>query len=107
MVKRCDNVAEESRGHWVSITHGNTLLCLLQGNRPLAMSPDPQVVAQAVLASIPRVYVVWYVVVPAPGNPWLLPEHQYPHTGADATAQAWLATRDLVWAAGRLSHALT
>ena len=69
MVEVRDGVAEESGGHWVGITHGGTLLCLLRGNRPLAMPPDPQFVAQAVLASVPEVYVVWCVVLPAPGNP--------------------------------------
>ena len=53
----------------MGVIRDGTLLCLLRGSRPLAMPLDPWVVARAVLASIPRVYVVWYVVLPPQGNP--------------------------------------
>ena len=96
MVKGWDGEAKESGGHWVGITRDGTLLCLLQGHQLLAMPPDPRDVARAVLASILRVYAVCDVVLPAPGNPQLLPQHQYPRADADTTARAWLAARELV-----------
>ena len=66
-------MAEESGGHWVDITHGGTIRCLSRGNRPLATPPDQYAAAGAVLASIPKVYAVWYAVLPAPGTPPLPP----------------------------------
>ena len=62
---------------------------------------------ERVLTSIPRVYAVWYLVLPAPGSPRLLPRHPHLRADADATAQAWLAPQELVRGVGRLSHALT
>ena len=96
MVVGWDGKAKESAGRWVGVTRDGTLFCLLRGNRPLAMPPDPRDVAWVVLASIPQVYVVWYVVLPAPGSPQLLPQHQYPRADAETTARAWLAARELV-----------
>ena len=86
-----DGEAEESGGHWVGVTHDGTLLYLLWGNRLVAVPPDPRDVARAVLAPIALVYAVWYGVLPAPGNPQLLPQHQYP--GADADTTAWRQRR--------------
>ena len=48
------------------------------------------------LASILRVYTVWYAVFPARGAPTLLPQHQSPRAGDDAMALAWLVARKLV-----------
>ena len=66
LVEGWDDDAEGSGGHWLSITHNGAVRCLLQGDRPLALPRDVVAAAGAVLASIPRVYAVWYVVTPAP-----------------------------------------
>ena len=60
---------EDSGGHWVGVTHDGAVRCLSRANRPLATPPDLYVEAGAVLASILRVYAVWYAVLPAPGSP--------------------------------------
>ena len=98
LVEGWDEVAQESGGHWVGVTHHGTILCLFRGNRPLAMPLELYVAAGAVLALISKVYAVWYVVLPAPGAPPRPLQHQYPRAGEDATARAWLAARKLVWA---------
>ena len=98
LVEGWDGEARESGGHWVGVTHDGTVRCLSRGNRPLARPPDQYAVAGAVLASTPRVYAVWYAVLPTPGAPLQLLQHQYPRAGDDATARAWLAVRELVWA---------
>ena len=69
LVEGWDDEAEGSRGHWVGVTHSGTVRCLLRGDKSLAAPKDPFVAAGAVLASIPRVYAVWYAVTPAPGSP--------------------------------------
>ena len=69
LVEGWDNDAEGSGGHWVGVTHGGTVRCLLRGDRSLAAPQDALAAAGAVLASIPRVYAVWYAVTPAPGSP--------------------------------------
>ena len=96
LVEGWDDEAEGSGGHWVGITHGGTVRCLLRGDRPLAPPQDPLAAAGAVLASIPRVYAVWYLVTPAPGAPQPPPHYQYPRAGGDTHARAWLAVRALV-----------
>ena len=96
LVEGWDDEAEGSGGHWVGITHGGTIRCLLRGNRPLAPPRDPHVAAVTVWASIPRVFAVWYAVMPAPGVPQPPPQHQYPRGASDAHAGAWLAVRKLV-----------
>ena len=96
LVKGWDDEAEGSGGHWVGITHGGSIRCLLRGDRPLAPPRDPHVAAAIVLASIPRVFAVWYAVLPAPGAPQPPPQHQYSRAGGDAHARAWLAVRELV-----------
>ena len=53
----------------MGVTHDGTVRCLSRGNRTLATPPDLHAATGAVLASIPRVYAVWYAVVPAPGSP--------------------------------------
>ena len=78
LVEGWDDVAEESGGHWVGVTHDGTIRFLSRGHRPLATLPDQYAVASVVLASIPRVYAVWYAVLPAPGAPPQPPQHQYP-----------------------------
>ena len=72
----------------MGVTYDGTVRCLSRGDRPLAAPPDLYAVAGAVLASIPRVYAVWYAVLPAPGPPLLPPQHQYPRAGDAATARA-------------------
>ena len=96
LVEGWDDEAEGSGGHWVGITHGGTIRCLLRGDRPLAPPQDPLAAAGAVLASIPRVFAVWYAVMPAPEAPQPPPQHRYPRTGGDAHTRAWLAVRELV-----------
>ena len=80
----------------MGVTHDGTVRCLSRGDRSLATPPDLHAATGAVLASIPRVYAVWYAVLPAPGSPPLPPQHPYPRAGDDATTQAWLAARELV-----------
>ena len=70
----------------------------LPGRQVPRRALDPHAAAGAVLASIPRVYAVWYAVLPAPGSPQPSPHHQYPRAGDDATVRAWLAARALVHA---------
>ena len=72
----------------VGITHGGTIRCLLRGDSPLAPPRDPLAAAAAVVASIPRVYTVWYAVMPAPEAPRPPPQHRYPRPGGDAHARA-------------------
>ena len=69
LIKGWDKEAEGSGGHWVGVTHGGTVRCLSRGDRSLAAPPDLHAATGAVLASIPRVYVVWYAVLPALGSP--------------------------------------
>ena len=63
-----------------------------------------------VMAPIPRVYGVWYAVLPAPGSLLLPPLHQYTRAEDDTTVRAWLAARALVRAwrlhrgAGKEAH---
>ena len=95
LVEGWDDEAEGSGGHWVGITHGGSIRCLPRGDRPLAPPKDPHAAA-AVLASIPRVYAVWYAVLPAPGAPQPPPQHHYSRAEGDAHARAWLAVRELV-----------
>ena len=83
-------------GHWVGITHGGSIRCLLWGDRPLALPRDPHAAAAAMLASILRVYAVWYAVLPSPEAPQPPPQHKYPRAEGDAHAPAWLAVRELV-----------
>ena len=80
-------MAEESGGHWVGETHDGTVRCLSRGNLPLAIPPYPYAAASEVLASIPRVYTVWYAVLPAPGVPPQPLQDQYPCAGDDATVR--------------------
>ena len=80
----------------MGVTHDSAVRCLSLGDRSLAAPPDLHAATGAVLASIPRVYPVWYAVLPAPGSPPQPPQHQYPRAGVDATARAWLAARALV-----------
>ena len=68
LIEGQDDVAEGSGGRCVGVTHDGTLLCLLRGNRSLAMPPDQYAAACAVLTSIPRVYALWYAVLLAPGG---------------------------------------
>ena len=68
LVEGWDDEAEGSGGHWVGVTHGGTVKCLSRGDRSLAAPPDPHAAAGAVVASIPRVYAVWYAVMPVPGS---------------------------------------
>ena len=76
---------------WVSPTTARS------GASPGATGPSPRPrTRMPVLASTPRVYAVWYAVLPAPGAPPLPPLHQYPRMWDDATARAWLAVRELV-----------
>ena len=96
LVEGWDDEAEGSGGHWVGITHGGSIWCLLRGDRPLAPPRDPRAATAAVLASIPRVFAVWYAVLPAPGAPQPPPQHQYSRAGGDAHARAWLTVRELV-----------
>ena len=96
LVEGWDDEAEGSGGHWVGVTHGGTVRCLSRGDRSLAAPPDPHAAAGAVLASIPRVYAVWYAVMPAPGSPQPPSQRQYPRAGDDATVRAWLAAHALV-----------
>ena len=96
LVKRWDDEAEGSVGHWVGVTHSGTVRCLLRGDGSRAAPPDPHAAAGAVLASILRVYAVWYAVTPAPGSPQPPPQHRYTCAGYDAHARAWLANRALV-----------
>ena len=86
-------MAEGSGGHWVGVTHEGALLCLLQGNRSLAMPPDQCAAARAVLTSVPRVCAVWYAVLLGQGGPQLHPQHQYPHAGEGATRELMRAWR--------------
>ena len=86
LVEGWDEELEESGGHWVGVTHNGTIRCLSRGNRPLATPPDQYAAAGVVLASTPRVYAVWYAVLPAPGAPPQPPQHQYPRAEDDATA---------------------
>ena len=99
LVEGWDHEAEGSGGHWVGITHVGTIRCLLRGDRPLAPPRDPHAAAVAVLASISRVFAVWYAVMPAPRAPEPAPQHQYSRAGGDTHARAWLAVRELVAAA--------
>ena len=94
LVEGWDDEAEGSGGHWVGITHGGSVRCLLRGVRPLPPPRDPRAAATAVMASTPRVYAVWYAVLPAPGAPQPPPRH--PRAGSGAHARAWLALRALV-----------
>ena len=106
LVDGWDDEAEGSGGHWVGITQGGTIRCLLRGDRPLAPPRDPLAAAGAVLASVPRLFAVWYAVLPAPEAPQPPPQCRYPraagdaHTrawaGGDAHARVWLAARELV-----------
>ena len=98
LVEGWDDVAEGPGGHWVGVTRDGTILCLFWGNRRLAMPGNQYAAAGAVLASISRVYAVWYAVSPTLGAPLLPPQHRYPRAGEYATARAWLAARELVWA---------
>ena len=93
LIEGWDSEAEGSGGHWVGVTHDGTVKCLSRGDRSLAAPPDLHAATGAVLASIPRVYAVWYVVLPAPGSPQLPPQRQYPPAGDDATARAWRLRR--------------
>ena len=81
LVEGWDDEAEGSVGHWVGITHGGTIRCLLRGNRPLAPPRDPLAAAGAVLASIPRVFAVWYAMMPAPEAPQPPSQHRDPPRG--------------------------
>ena len=65
----------------MGVTHDITVRCLSQGNRSVATPPDLDAATIAVVASIPRVYVVWYPVLPAQGSPPLPPQHLYPPRG--------------------------
>ena len=94
LVEGWDDEAEGSGGHWVGITHDGSVRCLLRGVRPLAPPRDARAAAAEVLASTPRVYAVWYAVLPAPGTPQPPPQH--PRAESDAHARAWLAIRELV-----------
>ena len=69
LVEGWDNESEGSGGHWVGITRGGTIWCLLRDDKPLAPAFDPHAATVAVLASIPRVFTVWYALMPAPGAP--------------------------------------
>ena len=80
----------------MGVTHDGILWCLLRGKRSMAMPPDPYAAASAVLHSVPRVYAMWYAVLPALGEPQLHPQHQYPRVGQEATAQAWFTALELV-----------
>ena len=102
LVEGWDDAAEGSGGQWVGITHGGSVMCLLRGVRPLAPPRYPRAAAAAVLASTPRVYAVWYAVLPAPGAPQPPPQH--PRAGSDAHARALLAVRALVEAWRRQSR---
>ena len=94
LVEGWDDEAEGSGGHWVGITHDGSVRCLLRGVRPFAPPRDARAAAAEVLASTPRVYAVWYAVLPAPGAPQPPPQH--PRAESDAHARAWLAIRELV-----------
>ena len=78
----------------MGITQDGSVRCLLRGVRPLAPPRDARAAAAQVLASTPRVYAVWYAVLPAPGAPQPPPQH--PRAESDAHARAWLAIRELV-----------
>ena len=71
-----NNEAECCGGHWVGVTHGGTIRCLSRGDKSLAVPPDLHAASGAVLASIPRVYAVWYAVLPAPGSHQPPPQHE-------------------------------
>ena len=58
LVEGWDDEAEGFWGHWVGITHGGSIRCLLRGDRPLAPPRDPHAAAAAVLASITWVYAM-------------------------------------------------
>ena len=62
-----DREEEGSGGHWVGFTHDGTVRCLSRGDKSLAAPRDPHAATGGVLASIPRVYAVWYAVLPTPG----------------------------------------
>ena len=96
LVEGWDEEAEGSEGHWVRISHGATVRCLVRGGRPLAPPRDPLAAAGAVRASVLRVYVVWYAVLPGPEAPQPAPQRRYPWAGGNAHARAWLAVHKLV-----------
>ena len=96
LIEGRDSEDEGFRGHSVGVTHDGTVRCLSRGDRSLATPPDQHAATGAVLASIPKVYAVWYAGLPAPGSPPQPSQHQYPRAGDDATARAWLAARELV-----------
>ena len=73
LIEGWDGEEEESGGHWVGVTQDGTVRCLSRGDKPLATPPDLYAAAGAVPASIPRVYAMWYAVLPAPGSPPLPP----------------------------------
>ena len=69
LVEGWDDEAHGAGGHWVGITNGGPIRCLLRGDIPLAPPRDPLAAASAVLASIPRVFAVRYAAMPAPEAP--------------------------------------
>ena len=96
LVEGWDDGAEGSTGHLVGITHGGTITCLLWGYRPLAPPRELLAAAGAVSASVPRVFAVWYAVLPAPEAPEPPPRRRYPLAGGDTHAWAWAGVRELV-----------
>ena len=97
----------------MGVTHDGTVRCLSRGDRSLATPPDLHAGTGAVLAAIPRVYAVWYAMLPAPGSPPLPPQHQYPRPGTTpqrgrgSRPRARAGVEAVPQGAGRFSRALT
>ena len=81
LVEGWDDEAEGSGSHWVGITDGGSVRCLLRGVMPLAR--DPRAAAAALMASTRRLCAVWYAVLPAPGA--TQPPLQHPWGGTTPT----------------------
>ena len=105
LVEGWGDEAEGSGGHWVGITHDGSVRCLLRGVRPLAPPKDARAAAAEVLASTPRVYAVWYAVLPAPGAPQQPPQHPRSGVARDPRARGGVAAAPR--GAGRVRNALT